>query len=147
MGPGPSSSRAWKCWAPDRAWAFFRRENAGLRNCQDASGWHSGRPLTRGAAKRFAFGQSRPWEAMNGLKLKKFWKWWSPERQKNVKWCLLRTGFVGHLWKWYAPERKFRAENGGLSRGTYPICIHMEVPPPPPPGWSYIQNLQVMRKL
>ena len=25
-------------------------------------------------------------------------------------------------------------ENGGLSRGTYPICIHMEVPPPPPPG-------------
>ena len=33
--------------------------------------------------------------------------------------------------KWYAPEWKFRAENGGLSRGTYPICIHMEISPRP----------------
>ena len=60
-------------------------------------------------------------------------------RQKMYKMVMLRNGFfvvVGNLWKWYAPERKFRAENGGLSRGTYPICIHMEVPPPPPPpGW------------
>ena len=45
----------------------------------------------------------------------------------------LRSGFSCHLWKWYALERKCRAENGGLSRGTYLICI-MEVPPPPPPG-------------
>ena len=27
-----------------------------------------------------------------------------------------------------------RAENGGLSRGTYPICIYMEFPPPPRGG-------------
>ena len=46
----------------------------------------------------------------------------------------LQNGFFGNLWKWYAPERKLRAENGGLSCGTYPICIHMEVPPPHPPG-------------
>ena len=52
---------------------------------------------------------------------------------KKCKMVMLRNGFFGNLWKWYAPERKFRAENGGLSRGTYPICIHMEVPPPPPP--------------
>ena len=34
----------------------------------NAPGWHSGRPLTRGAAERFAFGLSWPWEAMNWLK-------------------------------------------------------------------------------
>ena len=65
--------RAWKCGAPERAWAVlsvklggsepnlsrFERENAGLRNCQDASGWYPGRSLTR-AAERFAFGLSRP---------------------------------------------------------------------------------------
>ena len=66
--------------------------------------------------------------------LKKFWKWWSPERQnppKNLKWCMLLNGFFGnYLWKWYAPERKFRAESGGLSRGTYPICIHYGSIPP-----------------
>ena len=53
------------------------------------------------------------------------WLWWSPERQnppKNVNMVMLRNGFFGNLWKWYAPERKFRAENGGLSRGSYPIC-------------------------
>ena len=51
---------------------------------------------------------------------------------KKCKMVMLRRGFFGYLWKWYAPERKFRAENGGLSRGTYPVYT-MEVPPPPPP--------------
>ena len=47
---------------------------------------------------------------------------------------MLRSRIFLSLWKLYAPEQKFRAENGGLSRGTYMylICIHMEVPPPPP---------------
>ena len=56
---------------------------------------------------------------------------------------MLRNGFFGNLWKWYAPERKYRAENGGLSRGTYPICIHMEVPPPPPRGYPLINMLKL----
>ena len=90
---------AWKCGAPDSGTSLirFERENASLRNCQDASGWRSGQLLTRGAAERFAFGLSRPWEAMNGLKLKKCWKWWSPERQnppKNVKWWCSGTDFL-----------------------------------------------------
>ena len=50
---------------------------------------------------------------------------------KKCKMVMLRNRFFGNLLKLYAPERKFRAENGGLSRGTYPICIHMEVTPPP----------------
>ena len=136
--------RAWavfslKMWGSGTSLSRFERENAGLRNELDPFwAWKfesPERPLTRGAAEHFAFGLSRPSEAMNGLKLKKVWKWWSPERQnppKNVKWWCSGTDFFSNLWKWYAPERKFRAENGGLSRGTYPICIHMEVPPPPP---------------
>ena len=55
---------------------------------------------------------------------------------------MLRNGFFGNLWKLYAPERKFRAENGGLSRGTYPICIHMEVLPPPPRIISFQDHLR-----
>ena len=42
------------------------------------------------------------------------------------------------LWKLYCSglERKFRAENGGLKNGTYPIiCTYMEVHPPPPRDW------------
>ena len=35
--------------------------------------------------------------------------------------------FFCNLWKWYAPERKFRAENGGLFCGTYPICIWVRI--------------------
>ena len=52
---------------------------------------------------------------MNGLKLKKFWKWWSPERQnppKNVKWWCSRTDLFGNLWKWYAPELAPIPQNG-----------------------------------
>ena len=129
-------------WGSGTSLSRFERENAGLRNELDPFwAWKCEspeRPLTRGAAERFAFGLRRPWEPMNGLKLKKFWKLWSPEPQnppKNVKWWCSWTDFF--LWviceKWYAPERKFRAENGGLSRGTYPICIHNGSTPPPPP--------------
>ena len=115
---------AWKWGAPERAWAVL------------AWKWDSpelpGRVwLTRGAA----FGLSRPWEAMNGLKLKKFWKWWSPERQnppKNVKWWCSGTDFLEICENYMLRKRKFRAENGGLSCGTYPICIHNGSTPPPP---------------
>ena len=114
----------------------FELENAGLRKELDpfwAWKWESpelpGRVwLTRGAAERSAFGLSRPWEAMNGLKLKKFWKWWSPEQQnppKNVKWWCSGTDFF-----------LFICEND--MRGTYPICILMEVPP-----WGRIQEFDI----
>ena len=125
---------AWKCGAAERAWYGFERENASLRNCQDVhvSGWRSGRPLTRSAAE---LGLSRPWEGMNGLKLRTFWKIMVSGTAKSAKklklWCS-GADFFCNLWTWYAPERKFRAENGDLSRGTYRICIRMEVPPPPP---------------
>ena len=138
-GSGTSSRSSVKMWGSGTSLSRFELENAGLRNELDPFwAWKCEspeRPLTRGAAERFAFGLRRPWEAMNGLKFKKFWKWWSPERQNPPKivkwWCSGTDSFWGNLWKWYAPERKFKAENGGLSRGPYPICIHMEVPPPP----------------
>ena len=130
------SNRAWKCGASERAWVVLSLKMRGSgTSLSHLWAWKCGapeRPLTRGAAER---AEPRPWEAMNRLKLKKFSKWWSPERQnppKYVKWWCSGTDFFGNLWKWYAPERKFMAENGGLVCGTYPICIHMEVPPPPP---------------
>ena len=121
-------------------WAW----NAGLRNELDPFwAWKCESPelpgrvwLTRGAAECFAFGLSRPWEAMNGLKLKKFWKWWSPERQNpptNVKMVMFRNGFFIYIFFYYMLQNgNSGLKMGGLSRGTYPICIHMEVPPPPP---------------
>ena len=94
---------AWKCGAPGRAWAVLsvkmRGSGTSLRELDPFWAWtceSPERPLTRGAAKRFAFGLSRPWEAMNGLKLKKFWKKWSPERQNPPEKCkmvMLRKGF------------------------------------------------------
>ena len=76
---------------------------------------------------------------MNGLKLKKYWKWWSPERQnppKNVKWQWCSgTHILDNLWKWYAPERKFRAENGGsLARHIPNMHTYGSTAPPPPSG-------------
>ena len=151
--PERTPGRAWKCGLRNELvfMSRFERENANLRNeldpfwkCQSPE-----RPRTRGAAERFVFGLSRPCEALNGLKLKKFWKWWSPEREnppKNVKWWCSGTDFFGNLWKLYAPELKFRAENWGLSRGTYPICIHMEVPPPPPGGGGGAVNTVITTK-
>ena len=50
---------------------------------------------------------------------------------KNLKWWCSGADLLWFVI--YALERKFRAENGGLLHGTYPICIYMEVPPPPPP--------------
>ena len=87
-----------KCWQGLRNELSVERENVGLRNeLESCWAWKCGapeRPLTRGAAER---AEPRPWEAMNGLKLKKFWKWWSPERQnppKNVKWWCSGTDFL-----------------------------------------------------
>ena len=131
----------WNGGAPERAWSVFSMKmgHSGIARTRLANPrrWKWDSPelpgcvwLIRGAA----FGLSRPWEAINGLKLKTLWKLCSPQRQKPPKKCkmvMLRNGFFGNLWKLYAPERKFRAENGGISCGTYPICIHMEVPPPP----------------
>ena len=88
--PERAPGRVWKCGAPERAWSVF-----------------SVKMRISGTAANTAL----PWEAMNGLKLEKFWKWWSPERQnppKSVKWWCSGTDFFGNLWKWYAPE--FRAE-------------------------------------
>ena len=64
---------------------------------------------------------------------------------KKCKMVMLRNVFFyRNLWKLYAPEQKFRAENGGLFCGTYPICIHMEVPPPPPGGVAKCSSQQFM---
>ena len=126
-------ARAWKWGAPERARAW----NGGLRSELERE---------MGAPKR-----ARAWKwgpAVNSkldvggderLNVNKFWKWWSPERQKKksisalqlIWWCSGANYFC-HLWEWNAPEQKFRAENRGLSRGTYLIImciIYMEVPP------------------
>ena len=114
--------------------------NASLRNCQDASGWRSGRLLTRGAAERFAFGLSRPWEAMNGLKLKNFFKWWSPERQnppKNVKWWCSGTDFSV-----ICESDMLRNGNSvlkmGVSRAAHMHSLHTHGSPPPPPPREWL---------
>ena len=73
--------------------------------------------------------EGRRWEAMKGFNFFFFMMVSGTAKStKNVKWWCSGTDFFGNLWKWYAPERKFRAENGGLSRG--PICLYMIVPPP-----------------
>ena len=145
--------RALKCGAPERAWAVlsvklrgsgpslsrFERENAGLRNCQDASGWHSGRPLTRGAAKRFAFGLSRPWEAVNGLKLLFFWKMMVSGTAKNVKWWCSGPDFLV-----ICENDMRRNENLGLkkgvSRAAHTQYAYIWKYPPPPPRAPLPQN-------
>ena len=101
--PERAPGRAWNCVGSGTSLSRFELENGGLRNelepfwawkCESPErAWSvlsvkmqiSERPRTRGASERFAFGLSRSWEAMNGLKLKKFWKWWSPERQYPPK--------------------------------------------------------------
>ena len=130
-GSGTSLSRfwAWICGAPERARAVL---SVKMRISRTAANPQRCRTLCVRAEPAVG-GDER------ALKLKKFWKWWSPERQnppkKNrSKMVMLRNGIFGNLWKLYALERKFRAENGGLLRGTYPICIHYGSTPPPPGG-------------
>ena len=117
---------AWKWGVPKRAWSVL------------AWKWDSpelpGRVwLTRGAA----FGLSRPWEAMNGFNLKKFWKLWSPERQnpqkKNVKWSCSGTDFFE-----ICEDDMLRNGNSGLKMGVS-LAAHTQYAyiwkyPPPPPG-------------
>ena len=149
--PERAPGRAWKCGAPERAWAVlslkmrgsgtslsrFERENAELRNefdpfwvwkCESLE-----RPLTRGAAERFAFGLSRPWEAMNGLKLKKFWKWWSPERQNPPKIVMLRNGFfLGNFVKMICSGTEIQCWKwGSLARHIPNMAYIWQYPPPP----------------
>ena len=118
---------AWKCGAPERAWAVLSVKNAGLRNVLDPFwAWKCESPELRPGRVLLALWRSNPLPLQNMMvsgtaKSAKKKNSDAPER------------IFCNLWKWYAPERNFRAENGGLSRGTYPICIHMEVPPPPPP--------------
>ena len=140
--------------------SHFELKNGGLRNELDpflAWKWDSpelpGRVwLTRGAA----FGLSRPWEAMNGLKLKKFWKWWSPERQnppKNVKWWCSGTDF-GEI----CENDVLWNRNSGLKMGVS-LAAHTQYayiwkyPPPPPRGhivfveYSYIVFRKELRPI
>ena len=111
-GPGlriELHGRAWKCGAPDRAWAVTSVKmrgsgpwNAGLRNCQDASGWHSGRLLTRARAEPAVGSDER-------LEIKEILKVMVSGTAKNVKWwCSGPSDSLVILWKLYAPERKVR---------------------------------------
>ena len=112
----------------------FELENAGLRNELNpflAWKWESpelpGRVwLTRVRAEPAVGADER-------VEIKEILKMMVSGTAKSAKKCkmvILWNRFFGNLWTRYAPEQKFGAENGGVSRGTYPICIHMEVPPP-----------------
>ena len=135
---------AWKCESPERPLNPRRMPNAW--KCESQSGTAanprrsaerlkmriSGTAASRGAAER---AELRPWEAMNGLKLKKFWKWWSPERQnppKNVKWWCSGSGFFGNSVKMICSGTEIHDWKWG-SRFTYPIYIHNYGSTPPPP--------------
>ena len=156
-GSGTSSRSSVKMWGSGTSLSRFELENAGLRNeLEPFWAWKCGAPerawfvlsvkmrISGTAANPRSCRTLRPREAMNGLKLKKFWKWWSPERQNPPKKCkmvMLRNGFFGNLWKWYAPERKFMAKSSG---GLWPsLARHIpnmhayiigSTPPPPPRG-------------
>ena len=150
--PERAPRRAWKCGAPERALravlslkmrgsgtslSRFERENAGHRNELDPFwAWKCESPELPGrrGAKRSAEPAVGGDERVEIKEISKMMVSGTAKSAQKCKMVMLRNGFLGNLWKWYAPERKFRAENGGLSRGTYPICIHMEVPPPPPRG-------------
>ena len=144
--PERAPGRAWKCGAPQRAWAVLslkirgsgtslggiERENANLRNELDPFwAWKCESPELL----------SRPWEAMNGLKLKKFWKWWSPERQnppKILKWWCSGTDFLV-----ICENDMLRNGNSGLKMGvsraahTQYAYIWKYSPPPPRGGGEY----------
>ena len=117
--PERARGRAWKCGA----WAVLSVK-MGV----------SGTALRSPRAEPAVGGDER-------VEIKEILRMMVSETAKSAKKCkmvMLWNGFFGNLWKWYAPERKFRAENGGLSRSTYPLCIHMDSPPPPPDQTSAI---------
>ena len=132
---------AWKWGAPERAWAVLSVKMRGSGTAANPAALPNAwkcespeRPLSRGAAER---AELRPWEAMNGLKLKKFWKWWSPERQnppKNVKWWCSGTDFFGNLWKWYASGTENHGWKWGSRLRHIPNMHTLWKYPPPPPG-------------
>ena len=106
--PPPRVPNAWKCESPENE------------------------PLSRGAAKR---AEPRPWEAMNGLKLRKFWKWWSmvPGTAKSAKkMVMLRNGFLGNLLKWYARNGNSWLKMGVLfaAHTQYAYNVIWKYPPP-----------------
>ena len=125
--PERAPGQAWKCGAPERAWAVlslkmrgsrtslscFELENAGLQNELDPF-WACVR------AEPAVGGDER-------VEIKEILKWWSPERQnqpKNVKWWCSRTDFFFFF---------EICENDMLRNGKYPICIHCTWKYPPPP--------------
>ena len=124
-------------WGSGTSLSRFERENAGLRN-ELGPFWawkcvSPERPLTRGAAERFA--------AVGGderVEMKEILKMMISGTAKSAKKCkmvMLRNGFFGNLWKLYMLRNGNLGLKMGVSRAahTLPICIHMEVPPPPPP--------------
>ena len=136
-GSGTGSRSSVKMWGSGTSLSHFELENAGLRNELDPFwAWKClspERPRTHGARAQPAVGGDERVQIKEILKMmvsgtaksaKKF-KWWCSGTDSLVI-CenyMLRNGFFGNLWKLYAPERKFRAENWGLSRGTYPISV------------------------
>ena len=97
----------------------FERGNASLRNCQDASGWRSGRQLTRGAAER-----KRAEPAVGGderVEIKENFEndgLQNGKSAKKSKMVMLQIGFLGVICENdNAPERR----QGAID------------PPPPPP--------------
>ena len=158
-GSGTSSRCSVKMRGSGKSLSRFEHENAGLRNELDPFwAWKCKTPELLGRVWLALFGPAanprrcrtlcfRAEPAVGGderVEIKEILKMVVSGTAKSAKKCkmvMLRNGCFGNLWKLYAPERKFRAENGGLSCGTYPICMHMEVPPPPPtpkysPSWT-----------
>ena len=145
--PERAPGRAWKCGAPERAWAVLSLKMCGLWNeldpfwawkceslelpgCVWLTLWPAANPR-----RCWTLRAEPPWEGDEWVEIKEILKMMVSGTSKSTKKCkmvMLQNGCFGNLWKWYAPERKFRAENGGL------VCIHMEVPPPPPPGHGYL---------
>ena len=147
MGPdfGQSSAVEWKCGAPDRAWAALRFERdkyAGLRNCQDSFGWHSGRPLTRPAGA-LQNALAEPAVGPVGGDEPLGWNYIKPILKMMVSGTAKKRG------KWWCsgPEFLVICENDNmlrrsgmktlglnyvsLSGGTYHTCIILWQYPPP----------------
>ena len=130
---------AWKCGAPERSWSVLsvkmpvsgtaRARLAGvLGQAANPRRWRT--ICIRAEPGR---GTGRNYR----LKLKKFWKWWSPERQKsakNVSWWCSGTDFFGGV---IFENDMLRNGNSGMKMGVSraaqtKYAYIMEVPPPPP---------------